>query len=151
MHCRHQVILKVKVLVAQSRPTLWDPIDYSQQGSSVPEIFQAKHNGVGCQFLLQGIFLTQESNLGLPHCKQIFFYHLSHHKHIHIWVPQVVLVVENLPANAGELRGAGSIPGLGRIPGRGQATHSSILAWKIPWTKEPGELQSIGLQRVGHN
>ena len=30
-------------------------------------------------------------------------------------------------------------------------THSSILAWKIPWTEEPGGLQSIGWQRVGHN
>ena len=31
------------------------------------------------------------------------------------------------------------------------ATHSSILAWKIPWTGEPGKLQSMGLQRVGHD
>ena len=31
------------------------------------------------------------------------------------------------------------------------ATHSSILAWKIPWTEEPGGLQSMGLQRVGHD
>ena len=31
------------------------------------------------------------------------------------------------------------------------ATHSSTLAWKIPWTEEPGTLQSMGLQRVGHN
>ena len=31
------------------------------------------------------------------------------------------------------------------------STHSSILAWKIPWTEEPGRIQSIGLQRVGHN
>ena len=31
------------------------------------------------------------------------------------------------------------------------ATHSSILAWKIPWTEEPGRLQSLGLQRVGHD
>ena len=31
------------------------------------------------------------------------------------------------------------------------ATHFSILAWKIPWTEEPGRLQSIGSQRVGHN
>ena len=31
------------------------------------------------------------------------------------------------------------------------ATHSSILAWKISWTEEPGGLQSMGLQRVGHN
>ena len=31
------------------------------------------------------------------------------------------------------------------------ATHSSILAWKIPWTEEPGRLQFMGLQRVGYN
>ena len=31
------------------------------------------------------------------------------------------------------------------------ATHSSILAWNIPWTEEPGGLQSMGLQRVGHS
>ena len=31
------------------------------------------------------------------------------------------------------------------------ATHSSTLAWKIPWTEKPGRLQSIGLQRVGHD
>ena len=31
------------------------------------------------------------------------------------------------------------------------ATHSSILAWRIPWTEEPSGLQSMGLQRVGHN
>ena len=31
------------------------------------------------------------------------------------------------------------------------ATHSSILAWKIPWTEEPGRLQPMGSQRVGHN
>ena len=33
----------------------------------------------------------------------------------------------------------------------GMATHSTILVWKIPWIEEPGELQSIGLQKVGHN
>ena len=33
----------------------------------------------------------------------------------------------------------------------GMATHSSILAWRIPWTEEPGGLQSIGSQRVGHD
>ena len=42
--------------------------------------------------------------------------------------------------NAGDL---GSTPGLGRSPGEGNATHSSILAWKIPWTAEPGGLQSV--------
>ena len=34
---------------------------------------------------------------------------------------------------------------------KGLATHSSILAWRIPWTKEPGGLQSMGSQRLGHN
>ena len=33
---------------------------------------------------------------------------------------------------------------------KGKATHSSILAWRIPWTEEPGGLQSIGSQSVGH-
>ena len=33
----------------------------------------------------------------------------------------------------------------------GTATHSSILAWKIPWTEEPGGLQSVGPQRIGHH
>jgi len=33
----------------------------------------------------------------------------------------------------------------------GMATHSSILAWRIPWTDEPGRLQSMGLQRIGHD
>ena len=33
----------------------------------------------------------------------------------------------------------------------GMATHSSILAWKIPWTEEPGRLQPMGSQRVEHN
>ena len=34
---------------------------------------------------------------------------------------------------------------------KAMAAHSSSLAWKIPWTEEPGRLQSMGLQRVGHN
>ena len=44
-------------------------------------------------------------------------------------------VVKNLPANVG---GAGSIPGSERSPGEEMATYSSILAWEIPWTEEPG-------------
>ena len=34
---------------------------------------------------------------------------------------------------------------------KGMATHSSILAWRIPWTEEPGGLQSMGSQRIGHD
>ena len=43
------------------------------------------------------------------------------------------------------------IPGSGRSPEEGLATHSSPLAWKTPWMEEPGRLQSMGSQRVGHN
>ncbi|XP_055437493.1 disks large 1 tumor suppressor protein-like isoform X5 [Bubalus kerabau] len=53
--------------------------------------------------------------------------------------------------NAGAAGDLASIPGSVRSPGGGKATHSSILAWRIPWTEEPGELQSIGSQRVVHN
>ena len=48
-------------------------------------------------------------------------------------------MVEKPLANVGDLRNMGSVPGLGRPPG-GMATYSSILAWRIPWTEEPGEL-----------
>ena len=44
-----------------------------------------------------------------------------------------------------------SIPGSGRAPGAGNGTHSSILAWRIPRTEEPGRLQSMGSQRVRHD
>jgi len=45
----------------------------------------------------------------------------------------------------------GSTPGLGRSLEKGMAMHPSILAWRIPWTEEPGELQSMGSYRVGHD
>ena len=60
---------------------------------------------------------------------------------------QVALLVKNLPANAGDIRDLGSIPGSGRFPWRRvMVTHSSILAWRSPWTEETGGLQSIVLQ-----
>ena len=54
--------------------------------------------------------------------------------------PQVELVVKNPPANVGDIRDAGLIPGWGRAPGGVKATHSSIHAWRIPWTEESGGL-----------
>ena len=60
-------------------------------------------------------------------------------------------MVKNPPANAGDIRDLNSIPGLGRSLEEGMATHSSILAWRIPGTEEPGELQSVGSQRVVYN
>jgi len=44
----------------------------------------------------------------------------------------------------------GSIPVLGRSPGERMAAHSNILAWRIPWTEEPGGLQSMRSKRVRH-
>ena len=54
----------------------------------------------------------------------------------------MALVVKNLSANAGDIRDVGSISGSERSPGEGMATHSSILAWRIPGAEEPSELQS---------
>ena len=48
-------------------------------------------------------------------------------------------MVKNLLANTGDARDAGSIPGLGRSLEEEMATHSGILAWRIPWTEETGE------------
>ena len=56
--------------VAQSCPTLCDPMDCILPGSSIDGIFQTKNTGVGCHFLLQEIFLTKGLNPGLPHCRQ---------------------------------------------------------------------------------
>ena len=64
---------------------------------------------------------------------------------------QVTPVVNNPPANAGDTRDASLMPESERSPEKEMATHPSILAWKIPRTEEPDRLQSMGLQRVGHN
>ena len=55
-------------------------------------------------------------------------------------------MVKNLPASAEGIRDPGLITGLGRSPGGGHDNllPGSILAWKIPWTEEPGGLQSMG-------
>ena len=58
---------------------------------------------------------------------------------------------KNPPANAGDIRDVGSIPGQEDPLEEGMATHSSVPAWKISWTEEPGRIQSIGLHRVGHD
>ena len=49
----------------------------------------------------------------------------------------VALVVKNPPANAGDIRDVGSVPGWGRPLEKDMATHSSILAWRSPWTEGP--------------
>ena len=65
-----------------------------------------------------------------------------------IWASQVVLVAKNLPTMQET-----QVQPLGREDPLEEemATHSSTLAWKIPWTEEPGRLQSMESQRVGHD
>ena len=60
-------------------------------------------------------------------------------------------MAKNPPANAGDKGDSGLISGSGRSLGEGMETHSRILVWKLPWTEKPSALQSIGLQRVGHD
>ena len=63
-------------------------------------------------------------------------------------------MVKNPPANTGDIRddrNTGLIPGSPGPLEEGMAIHSSILSRRIPWTEEPGRLQSIGSQRVGNN
>ena len=62
----------------------------------------------------------------------------------------MVLRVKNTPADAGDVRDAGLISGQKDLLEKDTKTHSSILAWRIPWTQEPVGLQSLGSQRVGH-
>ena len=62
----------------------------------------------------------------------------------------MVLVLKNLPAIAGDIRDEGSIPKSG-VEEEGMGTHSSILAWRIPWTEESARLQSMGSQRIGQD
>ena len=80
------------------------------------------------------------------------------------WVPRSIdiflsqSIAEHFPGGSDGKESAcsagdqGSIPGSGRSPGgEGMATYSSILAWRIPWTVEPGGLQSMGSKRVRHD
>ena len=55
-------------------------------------------------------------------------------------------MVKNLLANVEDVGDTGLTPQSGRSPGEGMATHSSILAWRIPWTENSGRLQSTGSQ-----
>ena len=84
--------------------------------------------------------------------------HLDFFAESFIWPPDkingaslVVLVVKNLLANPGDIKDADSIPGQEDPLEEGMATHSSILAWRIPWTEEPGGLQNMWSQRVKHD
>ena len=120
-----------------------------------PWDFSGRNTGVGCHFLIQGIFTTQALNLYLLcllNCRQILSL-WSHEGSLSFFkkpLPRASLVaqmVKNLPIKQ-ETRVWSLVQ---KIPEKGMATHSSIFAWRIPWTEEPGWLQSMGPQRIRHN
>ena len=87
-------------LVTQSCPTLCNPTDYSQPGSSVHGDSPSKNAGVGCHALLHGIFPTQGLNPGLLHCMRIL-YHLRHQESPRTldWVASSFSRVSSWPRN----------------------------------------------------
>ena len=134
--------------------------------------FLGRNTRVGCHALLQRIFPTKGSNPGLLHCRQILAYYsplnflfLSIKKFSLPWLTGTLVwltmiaegdlcpdffiaqMVKNLPAMQTWVRSLGQEDSLEKE----MAIHSSILAWRIPWTNRPGRLQSMGSQRVGHS
>ena len=65
-----------------------------------------------------------------------------------LWASQAALVVKNPPTNAGDIGDTGSIAGSEGSPGGGHGNPLQYLAWRIPWTQEPGGLWSMRLQTV---
>ena len=88
-----------------------------------PWDFLGKSTGVGCRFLLQGIFPTQGLNPGLQCCRQTLYRLMA----LHFTSLQDIIMEKAM------------------------APHSSTLAWKIPWTEEPGRLRSMGSLEVGQD
>ena len=155
--------------VAQSGPTLHDPMDCSLPGSSPHRISQARVLEWGA------IAFSEYSPRYLERCDMAPFsekcknltreistyerirdkYELSLQQHTHLVLVHQLShlfsggsVVKNLPAMQETL-----VQSLGQEDPleKGMATHSSILAWRIPWTEEHSGLQSRGLQRVRHD
>ena len=145
-----------------------------------PWDFLGKSTGMGCHCLLQGIFWTQGSNPGLPHCKQTL-YPLSHqgslsnlatNQNFHSLLfefgegsgtPLQYSCLGN-PMDGGAWWAA--VHGVKKSRTRlsnftftfhfhalkkEMAIHSSVLAWRIPGTGEPGGVPSMGSHRVGHD
>ena len=108
---------------------------------------------MGSLSLLQGIFPTQGSNPGLPHCRWIL-YQLSHKgspsyvicgtSQVAQWWRICLPMQEMLEMWVWSLGWEDPLE-------KEMAAHCSILAWRIPWTEEPGQLYSLVLQRVRHD
>ena len=119
--------------VAQSRPTLIDPMDCSLPGSSIHGIFQARVLEWGAIAFSMPDISCSYSNLAhvielcsfVFHICETFCFVIPFCQH---YIGSLLFLLE-----------------------KAMAPHSSTLDWKIPWTEEPGGLQSMGLLRVGHN
>ena len=85
-----------------------------------------------------GIQVTNADWTEIPSVKYYIGHIIIIHTPILFFKSLVAQMVKNLPAMQG------SIPGLGRFLGEENVTHSNTLAWRIPWTEEPGGLQSMG-------
>ena len=160
------------MLVTQSVPDSWRIHGLQPTRLLCPWDFPAKDTWVGSHFLLQGILLTLGSNPSLPYIAGRFFTDWDTRKpklvkkvflqcrrpQFNSWVRKIPWRRDRLPipvflgcpcgsagkestCNVGDLL---SIPGLERSLGEGKVTHSSILAWRIPWT-----VCSMGSQRIG--
>ena len=125
------------VEVAQSCPTLCDPMDCSPPGCSVCGISPARR----LEWVAVPFCILEYS--GLECC--VSFYCTAK------WISY--MYTQSFPGGPSGKESASTAGDLGREDAleEGMATHSSILAWRIPWTEEPGGLQSIGSHRVGHD
>ena len=167
------------VVVVQLLSCVWllcHPMDCSLPGLSDHGDSPGKNIRVGCHFLLQRIFLTQGSNPGLAHCWQTLYRLRDHDKKYICFdrkssefcccsVTQLCPTLCNpmdcstpgfpggseVKASVCNARDLGSIPGSGRSPGEGNGNSLWYSCRRIPWTEGPGGLQSMELQRVGHN
>ena len=131
------------------------PMDCSLPGSSVYGILQARILEWVDIPSSQGIFLTQGSNSHLlyflswqAHCLLL---HNQGSPSMYVCISLVAKRVKNLPTVL-QCGRPGFDPWVREDPlEKGMSTHSSILAWRIPWTKEPVGLQSMVSQRIGQN
>ena len=101
--------------------------------------------------LVDGVFTTETPEK--PHSPSTllnYFPHILSFFAVSSLAP-VILMMKIPPANAGDVRDVVPSRGWKDLLEEGMATHSSVLAWRIPWTEEPGRLQSMGSQRVRHD
>ena len=126
--------------VTQSCPTLSDPVDCSPSCSSICGIFQATVLEWGAIAFSPRVF----ANVSPSAWNAILSFVPS-------GASPKAQRVKNLPAVQGTQKMWVRSMGLEDPLEEEVATHSSILAWEIAWTEEPGGLPFLGLQRVGHN